>query len=85
MALEALACGLSVIATSTSGGLPELVESSKPGTIIIADFDTPFVKALRLVQKKEQTGIRPSLLPDFHYLPNVIKQFSNILTDMVDN
>jgi glycosyltransferase involved in cell wall biosynthesis len=82
-ALEALTCGLPVIATSESGGFPELVKHVRPGAICIADFESDFVAALQLAPKKSGFGQNPSLLPSNHQVQHVVEEFSKILTSLI--
>lgn len=78
-ALEALACGVPVIATPESGGISEVAEQSPPGAVIIAEAGPDFVAAMRRVSTRQQIGLRPSLLPPAYRMESVIDRFEEWL------
>jgi glycosyltransferase involved in cell wall biosynthesis len=79
VALEALACGTPVIATPEAGGISEIAAQAKPGAVVLAPSGGTFVRAMLDVVPRQQTGLRPSLLPDGYRLAGAVAAFSSIL------
>ena len=80
VALEALACGTPVIATSESGGIEELVRASPNGAVQSVAFGEPFLDAVnRTPAKREPLPV--SLLPDVYDASAVAQRFASILVD----
>ena len=82
VALEALACGAPVIATPESGGIAEVAAEAAPGAVTVAAMGADFAAALRGLQPRAETGLRPSLLPAAYDVNSVIRQFSDYLEDV---
>jgi glycosyltransferase involved in cell wall biosynthesis len=78
-ALEALACGVPVIATPESGGISEVAAQSEPGAVTVAEAGPDFVAAMRRVSTRQETGLRPSLLPPAYRMASVIDRFEEWL------
>ncbi len=73
--LEALACGLPVIATPESGGIVEVAEIAKPGAVQVVEAGGPFIDAMRNVTQRNKCSLPPSLLPPEYRLETVIDTF----------
>lgn len=81
VALEALACGTPVIATSESGGIEELARAAPNGAVQTVAFGEPFLDAVnRITAKRESLPI--SLLPARYDASAVAQQFARILADV---
>jgi glycosyltransferase involved in cell wall biosynthesis len=78
-ALEALACGVPVIATPESGGISEVAEQSPLGAVTVAEAGPDFIAAMRRVPTRQQAGLRPSLLPPAYRMESVIDRFEKWL------
>ena len=61
-ALEALACGVPVIATPEAGGFREVAEEAAAGAATLAEAGPAFTAAM-LAARPHEGGPRPSLLP----------------------
>ena len=85
IALEALAIGKTVIATKNSGGLIELKKNIAENALIIADTDADFIAAVdRFTKnlnfsKSKGNSLSASLLPDYFYSSEVIKQYHSLI------
>lgn len=77
--LEALACGVPVIATPESGGISEVAEQAQPGAVTVVAAGPDFVAAMRRVLAGRGTGLRPSLLPAAYRIASVIDHFEKWL------
>ena len=62
-ALEALACGVPVIATPESGGIAELAALARQGSVTVARVGQEFSAAMRAVVPFSEVELRDSLLP----------------------
>jgi glycosyltransferase involved in cell wall biosynthesis len=84
-ALEALALGTPVVATSTSGGLPELVDELPSGALQIVDDGSAFIEAIE-ASLATSDGVycpRETLLPK-RFQSNVVgANFNQILITVV--
>ncbi len=78
-ALEALACGVPVIATPTTGGLVEIASAAAAGAVTLAPAGAPFVAAMAAIQPRQEPGLGPSLLPAEFALERVAAAFNNLL------
>lgn len=78
-ALEALACGVPVIATPESGGISEVAEQAPPGAVTVVAAGPDFVAAMRRISSRRETGLRPSLLPPEYRIASVIDRFEEWL------
>ena len=79
VALEALACGTSVIATPESGGIAEVAAAAPPGAVTIAPWGDAFRSALADVAPSPVDDTRPSLLPAHHERDRVIERFRAVV------
>ena len=79
VALEALACGTSVIATPESGGIAEVAAAAPPGAVTIAPWGDAFRSALANVVPSPVDDTRPSLLPAHHERDRVIERFKAVV------
>lgn len=78
-ALEALACGVPVIATPESGGISEVAEQAQPGAVTVTEAGPDFIAAMRRVTARRETFLRPSLLPPAYHVDSVIDRFEEWL------
>ena len=62
-ALEALACGTTVIATPEAGGIAEVAAEAAGGAVTVAAAGAPFEAAMAAVRASPPEGPRASLLP----------------------
>ena len=83
-ALEALACGVPVIATPEAGGISELAAKAPRDAVRLADSMDSLVATMRTVLAVGPELERPSLLPKEYWLDNVIERFEGVL-DRVAN
>ncbi|MHA1564730.1 MAG: glycosyltransferase [Alphaproteobacteria bacterium] len=81
-ALEALACGTPVIATTQSGGLPELL-ASVPHGLTIAPFGKAFHAAMATVSADSTQQPRPSILPTSYHRGAVANRFADLLDQLL--
>lgn len=77
-ALEALALGTPVIATATSGGLPELAAEISPPQLTIAKDADSFIAAMQIVEKTSG-GLRPCALPDRFVEKTVLVRYADTI------
>ncbi len=78
-ALEALACGVPVIATPESGGISEVAEQAQSGAVTVVEAGPDFIAAMQRVTARRETGLRPSLLPPAYRVDSVIDRFEGWL------
>lgn len=71
VALEALACGLPVIATPESGGIAEVAAVAPPGSVRVAKIGEEFLEAMESVPRRVRCNLSPSLLPSQYHLESV--------------
>ena len=83
VSLEALACGVSVIATPEAGGIREILKFVPQGSLTIAPSGEHFVKALVKTKTTHIHENRPSLLPNDWDVVNVTKKFENIILNTI--
>jgi glycosyltransferase involved in cell wall biosynthesis len=81
-ALEALACGVPVIATPESGGIAEVAEIAEPGAVQVAEVGRPFIEAMRRVKCRPKDKLMPSLLPPQYRLESVVDTFVSWLNQI---
>jgi len=80
--LEALACGIPVVATPECGGFDEVARLAPPGAVCLAEMGEQFLGAVsRLDQRRPGAGA--SLLPERYGLETAIKGFEQILVSVV--
>jgi glycosyltransferase involved in cell wall biosynthesis len=84
VALEALACGTSVIATRESGGIEEIAAQAAPGAVTIADDMKAFTAAMAHIapHSPETPFPSPSLLPEAFRRDRVLAAFEALLTGL---
>jgi glycosyltransferase involved in cell wall biosynthesis len=79
-ALEALACGTKVIATSDSGGISEVLDQACTGAVTVVATEALFQKKMDAVQESRKQGvIGDSLLPELYRLKSVVDQMEKWL------
>jgi glycosyltransferase involved in cell wall biosynthesis len=79
-ALEALACGTKVIATSDSGGISEVLDQAPTGAVTVVETEELFQKKMVTVQKNYKQGvIGDSLLPELYTLNSVVDKMEKWL------
>jgi glycosyltransferase involved in cell wall biosynthesis len=81
-ALEALACGLPVIATPESGGIAEVAVVAEPGAVQVVAAGKPFIEAMRKVTLRSKDKLPPSLLPPHYRLDSVVDKFVSWLNEI---
>ncbi len=79
VALEALACGVRVIATPEAGGIGEIAECAELGAVTIVSSGSAFVSAMMGVTPQPDNALRTSLLPETYRLHRVADAFAAIL------
>lgn len=77
--LEALAAGTPVIAMREAGGVEEIANLAEPGAVSIVDKIEDMVMLMKQVKAKPTTVFRPSLLPEYFHLDQVIARFSALV------
>ena len=77
--LEALACGIPSIATSTSGGIAEIAAAAPEGLVNIVDTMDELITAMEGIAPCPTDKFRASLLPDVFERQNVVDQFAALL------
>jgi glycosyltransferase involved in cell wall biosynthesis len=78
-ALEALACGVPVLATPESGGLIEVAEEVRPEALRLVSCGDAFVAAMRELQPRSDFALRASTLPPSFALDQVVTRFEELL------
>lgn len=79
VALEALACGTSVIAMREAGGIGEIAAQAVPGAVTIVKDMPEFIAAMAKVKARRESSFRPSLLPAAYRRENVVASFASLL------
>jgi len=82
VALESLACGTPVIATSESGGIAEISARAAPGSVTICMDMDGFMKAAARITTEKHTYPRHSLLPAAYTAGRIAADFSVMLLEM---
>jgi glycosyltransferase involved in cell wall biosynthesis len=82
VALEALACGVPVIATPESGGISEVAAVAKPGAIKVVEAGEPFIEAMQSVVRRSQDIKHTSLLPSQYRLESVVDTFQSWIAEI---
>jgi glycosyltransferase involved in cell wall biosynthesis len=80
--LEALACGVPVIATPESGGIAEVADIAEPGAVQVVEVGRPFIEAMRRVKCRPKDKLMPSLLPSQYRLESVVDTFLSWLNQI---
>ncbi len=78
VALEALACGAPVIAMAEAGGVEEIVAQAADAVTVV-DTEEGFIAAMKTVQPRAPTGLRPSLLPERFRAERVTADLESLL------
>ena len=78
-ALEALALGTPVIATSASGAVAEVAARAPDGAVSIAEDDAAFLAAMRIIRPTPCDAPRKSLLPDAFAVDSVTRAFVDLI------
>ena len=81
-ALEALACGLPVIATPESGGIAEVAAVAAPGAVQVVKAGNNFIQAMREVPCRPKDTVPKSLLPPQYQLESVVDTFASWLNEI---
>jgi glycosyltransferase involved in cell wall biosynthesis len=84
VALEALACGAPVIATTTAGGLREVAAQCPPGAVRLAEDADAFIGHLRAVEPNPAARLRPSLLPPRYRLNRVRAEVNSLFDGVLE-
>jgi len=81
VALEALACGVPVIATADSGGIREVKQQAPVGAITVVEDREGFIQAMTEVALQKNIKLRRSLLPSAYQLNSVLQKMEDLLND----
>ena len=81
-ALEALACGIPVIATPESGGIAEVAVLTEPGTVQVIEIGKSYIEAMQKVRYRSKDILYPSLLPPQYRLEFVVDTFVSWLNEV---
>ena len=81
VALEALACGVPVIATADSGGIREVKQQAPVGAITVVEDREGFIQAMTEVALQKNSKLRHSLLPSAYQLNSVLQKMEDLLND----
>ena len=81
-ALEALACGTPVIA-STNTGLSDVVEKAPADAITIAEIGAEFGQRMAAVPVRASSTVRPSLLPPDFAVDRVAAAYAGLFEQMI--
>lgn len=81
VALESLACGTPVIATSESGGIAEISARAAPGSVTICMDMNDFINAAARVIAGKHSPLRDSLLPAAYTVDKIATDFSGMLLE----
>lgn len=81
--LESLALGVPVIASATAGGIAEIAGVCDAGAVSIAKDMEEFVNFMSGVQKKDDSEMRASLLPDCFSLSYVVGQYEKSFDEVL--
>jgi glycosyltransferase involved in cell wall biosynthesis len=82
VALEALACGTPVIASSEAGGINDLAKNISMNNLMIVKNDDLFIKALSETSIDPVTRPRASLLPECFEMVNAVSAFKTMLEEL---
>ena len=82
-ALEALACGTTVIAMSEAGAVRQIAEEATPGAITIAETDDEFVRAMQDFSARGELRLRDSRLPESFRPGSVGQSFERLLDSVM--
>jgi len=82
VALEALAVGTPVIATSESGGIAELAAAAPRGAVTVAPWGDAFAAAMATCPLRASGALAPSLLPSRYGLGGVAAGFNAALATL---
>jgi glycosyltransferase involved in cell wall biosynthesis len=78
-ALEALACGLPVIALREAGGIVDIAAQSARASVRIAQDLNEFVQQMYKIMPLPDSSRRPSLLPAAFTLDSALRRFESLL------
>jgi glycosyltransferase involved in cell wall biosynthesis len=78
-ALEALACGTPVIASSEAGGIAELAARAKPGAVMLVASKEEMATALTRVASRDPLKAASSLLPVEFHRDRVLREFRDLM------
>ena len=81
VALEALACGVKVVATPEAGGIAELAAMAPPDAVTIAPFNDGFAATLTAMKPRRDEDLQPSLLPPAYDAAAVARRFAALLAE----
>jgi glycosyltransferase involved in cell wall biosynthesis len=81
VALEALACGIPVIATAESGGINEVKNQAKSGALTVVKDEVDFIKAMNEAIPNNTSKLCNSLLPSSYELDSVLHEIKSLLND----
>jgi glycosyltransferase involved in cell wall biosynthesis len=79
--LESLCVGTPVISTNTAGGIREIATLAGANAVKIVDDMPGFIAAMETVTPNPSRVFRPSLLPEYFHMENVMNRFSELLAE----
>ncbi|MGE5145739.1 MAG: glycosyltransferase [Candidatus Eiseniibacteriota bacterium] len=83
VALEALACGTPVIATTEAGGIDEIAAAARRGAVAVVEPGAAFVDAMRAVRPVVAAAPRDSLLPRVYRSEAVAARFASLINEIL--
>jgi glycosyltransferase involved in cell wall biosynthesis len=83
VALEALALGAPVVASTSAGGIGEIAQAAQPGDVSLAHNMEEFLALMDKVQPYTGALPRPSLLPECFSLSHVVASYEKIFADVL--
>lgn len=77
--LEALACGIPVIATRTAGAISDVADLCKEGEVFVADGIEDFVATMKHINPRLKNSPAASMLPKEFALAYVVRDYEDTL------
>jgi glycosyltransferase involved in cell wall biosynthesis len=83
VALEALACGTPVIATTEAGGIDEIAAAAPSGAVTVVEPGGAFVEAMRAVRPAAKLAPRDSLMPGGYRRAAASARFAAVIDEIL--
>lgn len=77
--LESLLCGTPVIAMRQAGGIVDIQKVAAPDSVKTAETIADLLVLMQTVKPKAKTEKSDSLLPDIFLLPNIMREFEEVI------
>lgn len=77
VALEALACGLPVIAQQSAGAIDEIQSAARNGDVQIASDMDDFITLMKTVKPQSKKSKSSSMLPDTFTLSHIVREYQD--------